>query len=672
MSPTSRSCITSSYFDLWIACRCLDPFANIDPHALSEYALSLKASTNYLEKKENKKLSMVFRKKKDSGRRHHRGDNNNNSDNDDWNVAAREQRKRSKMKASASGDVGLELLGMNRKNNLLRNKSTSDDEPLDPFPTIGRGLSTHSFGSIMSFEIDEQQNSVPNRKGTKKKNHQPQQPHIQMRDDANMAKKKNIVVGKVDEQPKFSKAKSKKIKQQQQTSKKPAKDQVDDDFDLEPTILKRLNQASKQKSIRSFQSQESNAHGGISNNLGNPSSHGIHDEIHKPVKSNHLLGLVDHGDWQDLENRLLKSNHRKQRKNGSTDVYDSASCSSSSESSLDGDSSSQVDTSSDESHASSSCTSQSVKTNDDDLSDEESRNIKQTTDHEHEIKMRRKIARMRSAELRRWNGFKPQVQQLLERCNMPHDSARADNLLEQFENREAELLASLQSMAAKFPRQNRASIHKSKHLEMRIASYMSYGTAEALAHIAAASTLDENPIAVKPEYVVDKPVEHSESEEYSSDSYYDNEDDEDDEDVEEESYESESESEEHDNYDDDNDDYDGASQGESQSNPSQSDAESVESNEISLEETENYTVHDVHQKAGNYMLGSGVASSQRQKIDDDSFFDRNLDQHSESSGGSFSHSREESQADWSYSGHDDEDALQQLRSAVTGNRFGYR
>ena len=104
--------------------------------------------------------------------------------------------------------------------------------------------------------------------------------------------------------------------------------------------------------------------------------------------------------------------------------------------------------------------------------------------------IRRNITRMTSCQLRQWDGFQQQVEALVKEA-MPGQADQIDKLLEQFAGRESELIQTLEKMTERAcHRTNTAGVHRSRKMRTtRLAQ--TWQTSEAVAHIAAACTIDE-------------------------------------------------------------------------------------------------------------------------------------------------------------------------------------
>lgn len=139
-------------------------------------------------------------------------------------------------------------------------------------------------------------------------------------------------------------------------------------------------------------------------------------------------------------------------------------------------------------------------------------------DDEHDFR-RRPVERMTSGQLRQWDGFHNEVSTLV-KIAMPNNLHQVSILLKQFDGREAELIQTLQTMCRRkesstipcnYKTSKQSKIHHSRGAistetrdSIRRTSTMNGRKIDAIARIAAASTLDDQTKAVKPEYVVDE------------------------------------------------------------------------------------------------------------------------------------------------------------------------
>ena len=216
--------------------------------------------------------------------------------------------------------------------------------------------------------------------------------------------------------------------------------------------------------------------------------------------ANSFLALVDHGDWGELAKQSAKIEYTKSpdRKPRHLDAIRQLRLS-------------RVDDSDDSSSEGDEDRNNSFDAFDDDdhesdplieFSDEESiASLAVTADDKPEV-ISRKVSRMTSGQLRRWDGFESQVTRLVNET-MPQHVNEIPKLMHKFAGREAELMQTLQGMANRSPWQrSRANIPKSKGIKgvRRVYAVQM----DAVAIIAAACTLDDQLQAVKPEFVVDE------------------------------------------------------------------------------------------------------------------------------------------------------------------------
>jgi hypothetical protein len=152
---------------------------------------------------------------------------------------------------------------------------------------------------------------------------------------------------------------------------------------------------------------------------------------------------------------------------------------------------------------------------DDDESVEKQVHGQTMTDDENDAAtdFRRQVSRMTSGQLRRWDGFNNEVIDLI-KIAMPDNLNKVSILMKQFAGREAELIQTLQTMCRRQEStpscKKKQSIHHSRGAisntsirSPRRISVIAGRKIDAIARIAAASTLDDQTKAVKPEYVVD-------------------------------------------------------------------------------------------------------------------------------------------------------------------------
>jgi hypothetical protein len=168
-------------------------------------------------------------------------------------------------------------------------------------------------------------------------------------------------------------------------------------------------------------------------------------------------------------------------------------------------------------------------------------------DNDHDFR-RKPVGRMTSGQLRQWDGFHDTVSSLV-KIAMPDHIHQVSILLKQFDGREAELIQTLQTMCRRKESSTipcnynnttkQSKIHHSRGAistvakdSIRRTSTMIGRKIDAIARIAAASTLDDQTKAVKPEFVIDHnnenqydPSHHSHNHNHSND---DDEDDDDD------------------------------------------------------------------------------------------------------------------------------------------------
>lgn len=136
------------------------------------------------------------------------------------------------------------------------------------------------------------------------------------------------------------------------------------------------------------------------------------------------------------------------------------------------------------------------------------------TDDDEPFEVQRKIARMSSGQLRRFDGFRAQVVELVKQA-MPQKINQVPELMQQFAGREAELIQTLQTMCTR-PRQSstyvsngrsvvksRGAIAKLDEASTRRTHTISGRKIDAIASIAIASTIDDQMQALKAEYAVD-------------------------------------------------------------------------------------------------------------------------------------------------------------------------
>ena len=146
-----------------------------------------------------------------------------------------------------------------------------------------------------------------------------------------------------------------------------------------------------------------------------------------------------------------------------------------------------------------------------------SMNLHSSDDENDDDFCRRPVGRMTSGQLRQWDGFHSEVSSLV-KIAMPNNVHQVATLLKQFDGREAELIHTLQTMCRRmqsstipgnyYKKSN--AIHRSRGAisteakdSVRRTSTLRGRKIDAIARIAAASTLDDHTKAVKPEYVVD-------------------------------------------------------------------------------------------------------------------------------------------------------------------------
>jgi len=199
---------------------------------------------------------------------------------------------------------------------------------------------------------------------------------------------------------------------------------------------------------------------------------------------NHFAAFVDHGDWRVLgknANKIRKRPPKKRIDEESESDSDESSSSSSSDSSRTNDNDTQ-------SYGNSSVSQGAVPSEDDDSDDDSVVRTNNTDDDDDDkANTRRKLSRMSSFALRQWDGFRAQVQELV----LPDQVDQVDTLLQQFAGREAELLQTLEKLQKVGRRTNhRAAVHRSRQLKTTRRA-QTYQTTEAVAHIAAACTIDE-------------------------------------------------------------------------------------------------------------------------------------------------------------------------------------
>jgi len=227
----------------------------------------------------------------------------------------------------------------------------------------------------------------------------------------------------------------------------------------------------------------------------------------RPNAPNHFAAFVDHGDWRVMgkdANKIRRAApmHRQQRM-------------------MDGDSSS--DDSDDDSSDSCSSNGRRRRRNNnnssssadwepehssshdgalDNFSDEETvmeQPKSPKKDKDDEDRKRELRSRMPIFEQRRWEAFRPRVQMLIMEV-MPENADQIDDLLLQFTGREEELIQTLENRRGRAcrSRTNKAVVHRSRQIKATRHA-QEYQTTEALAHIAAACTIDEG-VNIKPEF----------------------------------------------------------------------------------------------------------------------------------------------------------------------------
>ena len=120
-------------------------------------------------------------------------------------------------------------------------------------------------------------------------------------------------------------------------------------------------------------------------------------------------------------------------------------------------------------------------------------------DMDDEDKKRGLRSRMSTGEQRRWDAFRARVQMLILEV-MPDNMDQIDDLLLQFTGREEELIQTLEKRRGRAcrSRTNKAVVHRSRQIKATRHA-QEYQTTEALAHIAAACTIDEG-VNIKPEF----------------------------------------------------------------------------------------------------------------------------------------------------------------------------
>ena len=226
----------------------------------------------------------------------------------------------------------------------------------------------------------------------------------------------------------------------------------------------------------------------------------------RPNAPNHFAAFVDHGDWRVMGKDANKIRHappmhRQQRV-------------------MDGDSSSDDSDSSDSSNGSgrrrrrnnnnssgsgdwepehsSSHDGALDNFSDEDTVMEQPKSPKKDKDDE-EDKKRGLRSRMSTVEQRRWDDFRTRVQMLIMEV-MPDNVDQIDDLLLQFTGREEELIQTLEKRRGRAcrSRTNKAVVHRSRQIKAKRHT-QEYQTTEALAHIAAACTIDEG-VNIKPEF----------------------------------------------------------------------------------------------------------------------------------------------------------------------------
>jgi hypothetical protein len=232
--------------------------------------------------------------------------------------------------------------------------------------------------------------------------------------------------------------------------------------------------------------------------------------------TNHLLALVHHGDWRDVDKAPeMKSPDQKQRRAVVASILcDSDDSSDDDDGDDDGRSSSESDAESEVSHEEDEAKIE-VFSDDDDDDDETVRSCCIVSEGDEPTVVQRKLSRMTSGQLRRWDGFREQVTALVQQA-MPDNLHQVASLMQQFASREAELVQTLQTMCHRQQspvgrRTNRPGVvHRSRGAIRNVGVQSPRRTSAivgrkiyAIASIAAASTLDDHTVAVKPEYVVD-------------------------------------------------------------------------------------------------------------------------------------------------------------------------
>jgi len=206
------------------------------------------------------------------------------------------------------------------------------------------------------------------------------------------------------------------------------------------------------------------------------------ERFQRVLPPNHFAAFVDHGDWRALgkEANTIRKRPAKKRINEESESDTDSDSSSSDGSYNDGDGN-------DHSHSQEPL---DLFSDDDDDSIIAAAEKEEEENVEKKPAIRRNLSRMSSFQLRKWDGFRNQVEKLIKEA-MPDNLDQVDKMMEQFAGREAELVQTLEKMTERAGRQfNKAAVHRSRQI-MTTRHTQNWQTSEAVAHIAAACTIDE-------------------------------------------------------------------------------------------------------------------------------------------------------------------------------------
>lgn len=203
---------------------------------------------------------------------------------------------------------------------------------------------------------------------------------------------------------------------------------------------------------------------------------------------NHFAAFVDHGDWRVLGKNANKIRKRPTKKRIDEESDSDTNSNASSSSSSSGSTAYGIVTGDEVDDAASSSDDRSKLYSDTD--DESLTAKKETPKVKIQPLIRRNITRMTSCQLRRWDGFRQQVEALVKET-MPEQADQIDKLLEQFAGRESELIQTLEKLTERAcHRTNTAGVHRSRKMRTTRLT-QAWQSSEAVAHIAAACTIDE-------------------------------------------------------------------------------------------------------------------------------------------------------------------------------------